>query len=121
MGHHRCYEKRDILLNSDPSVQPPAETAQPLPMLLKTCEYVLSTSVVETLKKCRQLKVKGSVTSGKVLIAIEGETIKSFEFVSDMVKESFTLVEDLKRGDKIGFAYEGNGTVVDMKAEIVKK
>ena len=117
MGHHRCYEKRDILLNSDPSVQPLAETAQPLPMLLKTREYVLSTSVVETLEKCRQLKVKGSVTSGKVLIAIEGETIKSFEFVN----ESFTLVEDLKRGDKIVFAYEGNGTVVDMKAEIVKK
>ena len=117
MGHHACYEKRDIILKSDPSVQPDVETDQPLPMLLKTCEYVLSTSVVETLKKHRQLKVKGTVTSGKVLIGIEGETIKSFEFVND----SFTLLEDLNRGDKIVFLYQGNGTIIDMKAEIVKK
>ena len=117
MGHHRCYEKTDICLKSDPSVQPPTETEQPLPMLLKTCEYVLSTSVVETLKKCRQLKVKGSVASGKVVVVIEGETIKRFEFVDD----SFTLVEDLKKGDKIVFLYQGEGAIVDMKAEIVKK
>ena len=117
MGHHKCCKTPDIQLNSDSSVQPLTETEQPLPMLLKTCEYVLSTSVVETLKKCRQLKVKGSVTSGKVIVVIEGETIKNFEFEND----SFILVEDLKKGDKIIFLYEGNETVVDMKAKIVKK
>jgi len=117
MSHHKCHQKTDICLKSDTTLQPPTETAQPLVMLLKTCEYVLSTSALETLKKCRQLKVKGSVTLGKVIIIIEGETIKTFEFVND----SFTLIEDLKRGDKIVFLYEGDETVVDMKAEIVKK
>ena len=87
-------------------------------MLLKTCKYVLSTSVVETRKKCRQLKVSGSITDGKVIIVVEGETIKTFEFVNET---SFSLVEDLKKNDKIVFLYQGEGTVIDMKAEIVKK
>jgi len=121
MNHNKCHQKTDICLKSDTTLQPPTETAQPLVMLLKTCEYVLSTSVVETLKKCRQLKVKGKVTSGKVIIIIEGKTIKTFEFVSDMGEEYFTLVEDLKKGDKIIFLYEGNETFVDMKVKIVKK
>ena len=118
MGNYKHCETPDIQLKSDSSVQPVTQTSQPLPMLLKTCEYVLSTNVVETLKRCRQLKAKGSVSNGKVIIVIEGETIRTFEFVNQM---SFTLVEDLKKGDKIVFLYQGDGTVVDMKVKVVKK
>ena len=114
MGCH----KPDICLKSDQSLQLPAETLQPLPMLLKKCEYVLLTSVVETLKKDRQLKVKGSVSNGKIRIVIEGETIRYVEFEN---KSSFTLLEDLNKGDKIVFLYQGNETLVDIKAKVVKK
>ena len=118
MGHYKCHKQPDIELKSDTSVQPIAETPQPLPMILKNCEYILSTSVVETRKKCRQLKVEGSVTNGKAIIVIEGETLREFEFQNT---PQFSLTEDLKKGDKVVFLYEGEAAIINMKAEIVKK
>ncbi len=121
MGYkHRHCRKPDIVLRSDPETLEPALEGAPLPVLLKKRKYTLfSEGSLLEVKKChRQLKVKGSVTNGKFFVTIQKgeEEPRVFEFENS----DFSLVEKVKKGDKIFLGYEGTGTVVDMKAKVVK-
>ena len=118
MGH--C--KPDIVLRSDTEVlTPTTEFPSALPMLKESCDYILFSEgvVLQTLKKCRKLVVKGSVTNGKLIITVQTgeETPRIFEFENE---SDFTLIENLKKGDKIVFSYLGTSTVINIKAKIVK-
>ena len=118
MGH--C-SYTDIVLKASNELLPGSEEPTPLPLVQETCEYVLGMGSVllETLKKCRQLKAEGSVSGGKVIITIQHgtETPYSFEFV----EQDFSLTENLKKGDKISFAYQGETVTVNMKIKLVKR
>ena len=112
----------DIVLTSEAGVLPDTSVPASLPMRNVTCEYslLMNDFVLTTLKNYRQLRVKGSVTNGKLIVSIQTgtDTPRLFEF--ENVPE-FSLTEDLLKNDKIVFSYVGTGTVIDIKAKIEKR
>ena len=112
----------DIVLTSEAGVLADTSVPASLPMRNVVCEYslLMNDFVLTTLKNCRQLRVKGSVTNGKLIISIQTgtDTPRLFEF--ENVPE-FSLTEDLLKNDKIVFSYVGTDTVIDIKAKIEKK
>jgi hypothetical protein len=124
-----CHNKPDIVLKAN-LVRPEPVDLAPLPLTQETCKYILNTlgefpvfpvktSQLITKKKCRQLKVEGSV-SGKVVITVQTgeETPRVFTFIDTAIN----LSEDLVKGDKILFEYgAGENTTINLKALIVKK
>ena len=113
----------DIVLTSEGGVLADApEVPVTLPMRIVSCEYslLMNDFVLTTLKNCRQLRVKGSVTNGKLIISIQTgtDTPRIFEF--ENVPE-FSLTEDLLKNDKVSFSYIGTDTVIDIKAKISQK
>ena len=113
----------DIVLTSEGGVLADApEVPVALPMRNVTCEYslLMNDFVLTTLKNCRQFRVRGSVTNGKLIISIQTGTdtprIFEFENVPD-----FSLTEDLLKNDKITFSYVGTGTTIDIRAKIDRK
>ena len=112
----------DIVLTSEPGVLADTSVPASLPMRNVICEYslLMNNFVLTTLKNCRQLRVKGSVTNGKLIVSIQTgtDTPRLFEF--ENVPE-FSLTEDLLKNDKIVFSYVGTGTTIDIKAIIEKK
>ena len=110
----------DIVLTSEDGVLADApEVPVPLPMRNVTCDYslLMNDFVLTTLKNCRQLRVRGSVTNGKLIVSIQTgtDTPRLLEF--ENVPE-FSLTEDLLKNDKITFSYVGTGTTIDIRAKI---
>ena len=122
MGYkHHCKKrckchKPDIVLKASGQQDEPGGPI--LPLTQKTCKYELDVSALKILKKCRELKVKGSVTGGSVIISVQTgtETPRQFTFEN----ETFELVENLKKGDAIVFLYFG-APIVELKASIRKR
>lgn len=112
----------DIVLEAKNETLPVAEELLPLPMVQETCEYGLGMDSVllRTRKKCRQLKASGSVSGGKIVFSVQTgtDTPRVFEFMN---VEAFSLTEDLKKGDTITFAYQGENVSTDVTVIILKK
>lgn len=118
----RHCNQPDLVLYSVAEVLPTSTELISLPVVEKTTKYSITSQGVQvvTHKKYRVLKVRGSVTNGKLVVSVQTgeETPRTFTFENE---SDFTLVDDLLKGDKIVFLYSGTGTLIDVKIQIVKK
>ena len=128
MGYkHKCkHHEPDIVLSLETGIlepNPSEEVPVPLYLQQKVCKYKLGlVNQIITLKKCRELRVKGSSKATSVIITIQTgtETPRVFTFENDV---NFELVENLKKGDVVFFerGEVGREGEITLDVSIVKR
>jgi len=128
MGYkHKCkHHEPDIVLSLETGILEPNPSEEvPVPLYLeqKVCKYELGlVNQIITLKKCRELRVKGSSKATSVIITIQTgtETPRVFTFENDV---NFELVENLKKGDVVFFerGEVGREGEITLDVSIVKR